>query len=75
MEITGRLPKDAVVRKIEDGREVVRFSIVINDRYKTKGGEIKNITIFIDCSFWLSSKVINVYLLREVLSLSMGAMG
>jgi single-strand DNA-binding protein len=58
MEITGRIVKNAVMRKIGNDKQVVNFSIVINDSYKPKGSsEYKEITTFIDCSYWMSAKV------------------
>lgn len=58
MEITGRVTADALVQKRDGGKEVVNFSIAINDRYKPKGSsEYKEVATFINCSYWLSSKV------------------
>lgn len=56
MEITGRVTADAAVRKAGE-KEVVNFSIAVNDRYKPKGStEYKEVTVFINCSYWLSVK-------------------
>jgi len=56
MEITGRVTGDAVVRKAGE-KEVVNFSIAVNDRYKPKDStEYKEVTAFINCSYWLSVK-------------------
>lgn len=58
MEITGRLTRDAVVAKTQQDREVVNFSIAVNDSYKAKGSaETTKIVTYIDCSYWLSSGV------------------
>lgn len=58
MEITGRITKDATVRKVGEEKQVVNFSIAINDSYKPKGSaEYKEIVTYIDCSYWISSKV------------------
>jgi len=56
MEIIGRVTKDAEVRHLKDGRDVVTFSIAINDYYKTKSGEKKEDTTYINCSYWISTK-------------------
>lgn len=57
MEITGRITADAKVHKVNSNKEVVNFSIAINDSYKPKNSsEIKEIVTYIDCSYWLSSK-------------------
>ncbi|KAF2508709.1 single-stranded DNA-binding protein [Flavobacterium zhairuonense] len=58
MEITGRLTRDAVVAKTANNKEVVNFSIAVNDSYKAKGStEAVKIVTYIDCSYWLSSGV------------------
>ncbi|OXG03672.1 single-strand DNA-binding protein [Flavobacterium araucananum] len=56
MEITGRLTADAVVQKVNNDKQVVNFSIAINDNYKTKGStEVKEVTTYINCSYWLNT--------------------
>lgn len=58
MEIIGRLTKDAVVAKVGAERQVVNFSIAVNDSYKTKNStEPVKIVTYIDCSYWLSTGV------------------
>lgn len=57
MEITGRIVKDASVFKLKENREVVNFTIAVNDSYKPKDStELKKIVTYIDCSYWVSSK-------------------
>ncbi|MBB4801771.1 MULTISPECIES: single-stranded DNA-binding protein [Flavobacterium] len=59
MEITGRIVKDASVFKVKENREVVNFSIAVNDSYKPKGStEVKKIVTYIDCSYWLRSGLV-----------------
>lgn len=59
MEITGRITKDATVRKVGDEKEVVNFSIAINDSYKPKGStEYTEIVTYIQCSYWLNAKTV-----------------
>ena len=56
MEITGRVTADAAVRRAGE-KEVLSFSIAVNDRYKVAGSsEYKEVTTFINCSYWLSMK-------------------
>lgn len=58
MEITGRVTADAVVQQRDGGREVMNFSIVVNDRYKPKGiEEYQEVATFINCSYWLRPKI------------------
>src|SRR5258706_6960899 len=58
MLIIGRITKDAVVNQLKDERQVVNFSIAVNDYYKPKDSEqgVK-IATFINCSYWISSKI------------------
>ncbi len=57
MEITGRLTADAQVSKTNSGKEVVNFSIAINDNYKPKGAsETVEVVTYINCSYWLNAK-------------------
>lgn len=57
MNIIGRLTKDAQVSKTANGREVVNFSIAVNDSYKNKEGQRIELTEYVDCSYWLTPKV------------------
>jgi len=50
--LTGRLTANAKVNTVKGDKQVVNFSIAINDRYKTKGGEIKENTRFVNCAYW-----------------------
>lgn len=67
MTIIGRLTKDADVTTLKDERQVVNFSIAINDWYKRKGStEATKQTTFINCSYWIST-VISAKLLKGAL--------
>lgn len=57
MTIVGRLTKDAVVNQLKDEREVVNFSIAVNDFYKPKKGEGVRVATYYNCSYWISSNV------------------
>jgi len=57
MDITGRLTADAQVRTLSDNREVVNFSVAVNESYKPKDGERVTHTEFFDCSYWLWSGI------------------
>lgn len=58
MEITGRITKDASLFKLKDGKQVINFSIAINDSYKPKGAlQVKEVTTYINCDYWLSPAV------------------
>ena len=56
MEFTGRITADAKNQKLTDGREVTNFTLVINDHYRNKAGEKKEVNTFIKCAYWVSPK-------------------
>ena len=58
MVLVGRITKDAVVNVLKDQREVVNFSIAINDYYKQKGAaEATQFTTYVNCAYWVSSRI------------------
>lgn len=58
MEITGRITKDAVVNQLKNEREVVNFSLAVNDSYKQKGSnETKKVTTYFNCAYWVSNSI------------------
>lgn len=53
MEIIGRLTRDAELRSLPDGRQVLRFTLAVNDSYKSKDREtLVKKACFFDCSYW-----------------------
>ncbi|WDF66906.1 single-stranded DNA-binding protein [Sphingobacterium oryzagri] len=57
MNIIGRVTRDAQVQTTAGGKEVVNFSVAVNDSYKNKQGERVDQTEFFDCTYWLTPKV------------------
>lgn len=58
MVLIGRLTKDAVVAQLKDDRQVVNFTLAVNDGYKSKGkDEWANLTTFFNCAYWISTKI------------------
>ena len=58
MEIVGRLTADAKVSTIKDERQVVNFTIAINDSYKPKGSEQPvKVTNYVNCSYWINPAI------------------
>lgn len=57
MNIIGRVTRDAEVRTLSNDKQVVNFSIAVNDSYKPKNGEKVTHTEFFDCSYWLASGI------------------
>lgn len=57
MNITGRVTRDAQVRTLSDSRQVVNFSVAINESYKNRKGDKVEQTTFFDCAYWISPRV------------------
>lgn len=58
MEIVGRLTADAKVNTLKDGRQVVNFSVAVNDSYKPKGNEqAVKVTNYFNCSYWVNPAI------------------
>ena len=60
MNIIGRVTKDAQVRTLSNSKQVVNFSVAINDSYRNKAGERIEQTTYFDCAYWLSAKVATI---------------
>jgi single-strand DNA-binding protein len=58
MLVIGRITENASVTKLKDERQVVNFSIAVNDWYRPKGSEqgVK-VTTFFNCSYWISPRI------------------
>lgn len=58
MLVIGRITKDAVVKQLSGERQVVEFSIAVNDWYKPKGSEqgVK-VTTYFNCSYWINTAI------------------
>lgn len=55
MEITGRLTADAKLSTVKDGRQVINFSVAVNDSYKPKGSEVAvKVATYFNCSYWMT---------------------
>ena len=59
MVLIGRLTKDAVVSQLKDDRQVVNFTLAVNDSYKPKGSDawVEQTTYF-NCAYWISTKIV-----------------
>ena len=60
MNIIGRLTRDAEVRTTSQEKQVVNFSIAINDSYRNRQGERIEQTSYFDCSYWISPNVAKI---------------
>ena len=59
-QITGRVVRDAVIKKTNDGKELVAFTVVVNDRYKPKGKDEVKEARFFECAYFLGTNVKSV---------------
>lgn len=60
MNITGRVTKDAEVRTLSNSKQVVNFSVAINNSYRSKEGQRVEQTTYFDCAYWISPKVAEI---------------
>lgn len=71
MELTGRLTGDAVIKTLPDERQVVNFSIAINDYVKRKEEkEGKEFTLYVSCGYWKSIGVASKLLKGTIVEVS-----
>jgi len=65
IEIIGNVTKDAVVQQA-GGKNVINFTVAVNERFKTRDGEKKERTSFINCAMWRDSTTIAQYILKGI---------
>ncbi len=59
MEIAGRISNNATLHELKDGRQVVHFSVVVNDSFKRKGEEqFTEVATFFNCSYWRNPAIV-----------------
>ncbi|SDW52588.1 single-strand DNA-binding protein [Hydrobacter penzbergensis] len=57
MNIIGRLTKDAQINTLPSDKQVVNFSVAVNDSYRNKQGERVEHTEYFNCAYWISINV------------------
>ncbi len=57
MNIIGRLTRDAEVRNVSEDKQVVNFSVALNESYRNKEGERVEQVTYVDCAYWRTAKV------------------
>ncbi|SIT22699.1 single-stranded DNA-binding protein [Chryseobacterium gambrini] len=70
MNIVGRITKNAEINTLKNDKQVVNFSLAINDRFKTKQGELREQTTYYNCSYWLSANVAKILTKRTLVELT-----
>jgi len=58
--IKGRVTKDAEVKQFVSGKEVVNFSVAVNEKYKQKNGEQAERVEYFNCAYWFNSGIAQV---------------
>ncbi|SDH29340.1 single-stranded DNA-binding protein [Mucilaginibacter gossypii] len=57
MLFTGRLTAKAEVNAVKGDKQVINFTVAINQKWKNKAGEKKEKTAFVDCAYWRNSGI------------------
>jgi single-strand DNA-binding protein len=57
MQFVGRLTANADVNAVKGDKQVINFTVAINQRWKNKSGEKQEKTAFVDCAYWRNSGV------------------
>ncbi|QEM06174.1 single-stranded DNA-binding protein [Mucilaginibacter rubeus] len=57
MLFTGRLTANAEVNAVKGDKQVINFTVAINQKWKNKAGEKKEKTAFVDCAYWRNSGI------------------
>lgn len=71
MEFTGRITTDARTSVVKDGKEVVNFSIALNERFKPKGStEPKEFTTYIDVAWWMNPAISKILKKGAIVTIS-----
>ncbi len=56
--LVGRLTKNAEVRTTKNDKQVVNFSIAVNDSYKSKNdSEAKKVVRYFNCAYWINTTI------------------
>jgi len=57
MLFTGRITATAAVNAVKGGKQVVNFTVAINQRWTNKDGDKKEKTAFVNCAYWRNSGI------------------
>jgi len=60
MNIIGRLTRDAQIITLPSDKQVVNFSVAVNESYRNKQGERVEHTEYFNCAYWISTNVAKV---------------
>ena len=75
MEMTARLTGDAKLSTLKNDKQVVNFTVAINDNYKAKGSnEITKVVTYVQCDYWVNPGITK-YLTKGILVELQGRVG
>jgi len=57
MLFTGRLTAKAELKAVKGDKQVINFTVAINQKWKNKLGEKKEKTAYVDCAYWRNSGI------------------
>ncbi len=56
--LVGRVVKNAEIRTTKNDKQVVNFSIAVNDSYKAKNdSEAKKVVRYFNCAYWINTTI------------------
>jgi len=58
--IKGRVTKDAEVKTLESGKEVVNFSVAVNEKFKKRNGEASERVEYFNCAYWFDTGIAGI---------------
>lgn len=61
LQVIGYLGKDAITNTV-NGKTVINFTVAHTDKIREANGDIKDKTIWVDCSYWTEKTAIAPYL-------------
>lgn len=71
MEFTGKITSAAKTSIVKGDKEVVNFTVVLNDRYKPKGSnETKEYSTFINVAWWKGTNIAKILNKGSVVTVS-----
>lgn len=70
MQIIGRLTRDAQINTLPSEKQVVNFSVAVNDSYRNKLGEQVKQTSFFDCAYWVTTNLAKILTKGTVVELT-----
>ena len=53
--LAGRLTRDPELRYTNNHNPVTNFAVAVTRKYKTKGGDLREDTVFVDCDCWANT--------------------